>query len=477
MRAGRVQEDMPPRKDTASTPPSSRNSPLGKASRMDKIMGDLDKHAVRRNAKMMNPLRRLSFSKPKRRRHGEQDGGHQEGSGQGDERFSRLLKDVDKSVMKRDAKQREDDSLETKRSSSSSPHSTLPESKTGESGSHFAAPPTSLKRRRGSPPSNPPYHPMGRMISSPAQRADVEACFSKLVSEVPSIGEMIRSASSYCKSSYFTDFVSFAGISEPKFKPSPFLWSSDAHVRFANAWHHLPQAAKLSVVFHGTDVKNILHILAEGLDVKRRNCQAYGPGEYFAKNPGMSSAYCRDGLLGQGFEMLVFLVVVPEKYPCPADMVVVNNNNHQLPLGSITFTNVETGVFQASTQRQRQLSFLTKLAIKREQEAKEVAIKAEIIQRLIGSEIDIASEKYQKQILELQDTSKREISMYVHRMLDDEIIPVYFPELPKPMMAAERDTAPIPSVDEAKVEAFKAKAKLDMERSMSADDGTPMYAW
>ncbi len=49
---------------------------------------------------------------------------------------------------------------------------------------------------------------------------------------------------------------------------------------------------------------------------------------------GISLSYCKGGN-----EMLVFAVVEPRErqHGCPRDYVVVANNNHQLPLGSVTF--------------------------------------------------------------------------------------------------------------------------------------------
>lgn len=83
--------------------------------------------------------------------------------------------------------------------------------------------------------------------------------------------------------------------------------------------------------------------------------------------------------------------------------------------------------------------------------------KAEIIQLLIGNKVDIASEKYQNYLVDLTYISKREIAMYVHRLVDKALLSFYFPELPEPMKTEERDVAAIRSVEEAEREAKVAK--------------------
>eukprot|EP01060_Flectonema_neradi_P028381 TRINITY_DN3813_c3_g1_i1.p1 TRINITY_DN3813_c3_g1~~TRINITY_DN3813_c3_g1_i1.p1 ORF type:complete len:1180 (+),score=179.81 TRINITY_DN3813_c3_g1_i1:47-3586(+) len=47
--------------------------------------------------------------------------------------------------------------------------------------------------------------------------------------------------------------------------------------------------------YHGTAEVNILTIAQNGFDTNKRCGQAFGPGEYFAMNPGVSSGYCRGG--------------------------------------------------------------------------------------------------------------------------------------------------------------------------------------
>jgi hypothetical protein len=283
-------------------------------------------------------------------------------------------------------------------------------------------------------------------------------CFSKLASEFSSVSEMVACFHAFCLSPKFTAFLSRLGLQQPRFKAfHPLNVTFD---KFAKACYHLEPTTSLAIVFHGTATMNIPNILRSGLDPKRRSGQAYGPGEYFSKEPGISVSYCRGGL-----EMLVFVVVVPNNRHknCPPDYVVVENNDHELPLGSVSFKAVDHNVDRQSWAMRLKLQQLSKTAIEKTQEANEAMLKATIIQLLIREKIDIASEKYQKHITALNFISKREISMYVHRLLDIEVISFYFPELPEPMMAEERDIATIKSVDEAEREASEAKEELAKE--------------
>ena len=115
---------------------------------------------------------------------------------------------------------------------------------------------------------------------------------------------------------------------------------------------------------------------------------------------------------------LLSLSHVVRQHDCPPDYVVVANNNHQLPLGSVTFEGVENQVMSHSSRMRRQLAYLSKIADRKAQEANDAMHKAEIIQLLIGKQVDIASEKYQNYLVDLTYISKREIAMYVHRLVD-----------------------------------------------------------
>lgn len=65
--------------------------------------------------------------------------------------------------------------------------------------------------------------------------------------------------------------------------------------RFVAAIHAAPDAARVCIVFHGTDDVNIDPICEQGLNphLRGQNGQALGRGEYFAKTAYLSLGYCR----------------------------------------------------------------------------------------------------------------------------------------------------------------------------------------
>ena len=131
--------------------------------------------------------------------------------------------------------------------------------------------------------------------------------------------------------------------------------------------------------------------------------------------------------------MLVFLVVVPTKniHPSkPADYVVVENNNHQLPIGYVSFTDVDQAAANRSVVARNQLRVLNLEAEKLERKSDEAKMKAKIIQLIIQNEIESASHRYQKHFSTLlTEQSRKEIVMYARgqRDLDFELVSYYFP--------------------------------------------------
>lgn len=294
----------------------------------------------------------------------------------------------------------------------------------------------------------------------------VGTCFSRRVSEVPNMSEMIGQHLSFCESSAFSAFLCSSGLEQPHFQTNATLRCNPAHDKFAKAWPHLSSYSSLAIVFHGTAAKNIGGIIVNGLNPDLRRGQAYGPGEYFATEPGHSVSYCKGGL-----EMLVFMVVVPsDRFDrhCPKDIVVVEKSAHQLPIGIVSFGAVERRVWNESSLKKNQLECLHRIAYMKTKEANDISIKASIIQHLIKQRPDVASEEYNKHTAELSTISKREIAMYARRFLDVDVILFCFPELPEPMTAHERDTAAIRSVDETERDASEAQEKLAKARLQDA---------
>lgn len=303
-----------------------------------------------------------------------------------------------------------------------------------------------------------------------------------------------------CSSPEFSKVWTENGFGEPTFYPNRQLSkTSHAHRKFEQGLKTLDLGACLGVVFHGTSKHNISAILQNGLDPQRRKGQAYGPGEYFSKNPAVSVGYCHGGL-----EMLVFVVALPSTLPSdskvqkdpnqkqsaflssqaaflalppscnrkhriPQDYVVVENNHHQIPIGTMKFTHVNQSVMTASQSRRAKFLALSRDVFQKEQISKETRFKATIIQDLIANKIDLASEQYQKHYGNLSFVSRREISWYAHQKVDEDVVSFYFPGLPDPFGADEIETVALQSLDDATKQEQEAKERLEAERQKEAD--------
>jgi hypothetical protein len=214
----------------------------------------------------------------------------------------------------------------------------------------------------------------------------------------------------------------------------------------------------------------------DGLDPEKRKGQAFGPGEYFSKEPSTSVAHCRDGK-----EILVFVVQLPlpkckdkendststtRKYwHCPWDYVVVNDNARQLPIGYFEYTAVDRLVMRKANLQFWQLQTLSRQVHLKTVAAKEVTAKKDIIQNLIRSNIDKASVLYKKYSTILSELSKQEISMFAHgQRIDKDFIDYYFEGLPEPLSAEEHSKATIPSMETVVSAAMDARTKFEEVR-------------
>jgi hypothetical protein len=222
----------------------------------------------------------------------------------------------------------------------------------------------------------------------------------------------------------------------------------------------------LGLVFHGTATHNIPTILQNGLDAAKRKGQAYGPGEYFAKNPTTSISYCRGGL-----QMIVFVVVLPAQPKAgsfsvqPADYVVVENNAHHLAIGTLQFTAVDRSVLAASATKRAALLQLSNEALAKSRIKQEAETKAYIMSHLIANKIDWASELYLRKVDFLGYTSLKEISWYVYANVDADTIDYYFPNLPPPMHIDELAMTPVQSFDVAAQDEEVALKKVEQARN------------
>jgi hypothetical protein len=287
---------------------------------------------------------------------------------------------------------------------------------------------------------------------------------------------MLQEFQKVCTTSDFQEYSSLWGLVSPGFELNSYaVPGNPVYDRFCDAFQKLPDTAKLAVVFHGTSEKNVPVILKEGLDPNLRKGQAYGPGEYFSVEPGMSSSYCR-----LGNKMLVFVVVVPSTVPPtaptpdskgprkhvkpPPDIVVVPTIEHQLPLGVLCFASVSHAALQRSRGAKLRLQRLSEELRRKTQQAEISKVKARIIQLLITSGMDVASEVYIKNKDTLDVLTKKEISMWAHRSSDADFVSYYFPDLPEPMTGVEHTAAAIKTVDALEEDVAAAKKELDRER-------------
>ena len=297
--------------------------------------------------------------------------------------------------------------------------------------------------------------------------SDLDLCFyTKLLSEVSCQKStvLLEKFQMACASAAFTRFVEAYGLAEASFeRNSAASVGNRVHDQFVQACKKVPKTATLAIVFHGTHPDNIKAILRNGLDPKKRRCQAYGPGEYFSTEPGLSTRFCKGGK-----QMLVFVVVVPMalnvKKNCPSNIVVVPTKEHQLPLGVIAFSSTSHDALARSTASRARMQELSNKVYQASAQASMAKLKAKIIQMIINDQIDLAGKVYEKNKDTLCILSKREISMYAHRRYDADFVIYFFPSLPEPMTVQERDAVAIKSVDHLEDDLSSAKQQLAQER-------------
>uniref|UniRef100_A0A7S3L720 PARP catalytic domain-containing protein n=1 Tax=Amphora coffeiformis TaxID=265554 RepID=A0A7S3L720_9STRA len=251
--------------------------------------------------------------------------------------------------------------------------------------------------------------------------------------------QWLQQVQDHCSSLDFLQFCERAGIQGPQFE-----WHNAGHdlmERFfaaCRAKSNTDQSA--AVVFHGTAIANVNSILKFGLDPNKRRGQAFGPGEYFGKNPGTSSGYCKGSK-----NMCVFFVIVPpapmehettSSSPlrnCPFEYLVVENNDSQLPIGTLNFSSVDAQALAASQQSRYSLQRLNIEALEKEKVAKLAATKARVIQLIIQRELELAGKVYNDHKSRFSMACKKEIAMYAYEGYDEEFISFFFDGgLPKP---------------------------------------------
>jgi len=212
--------------------------------------------------------------------------------------------------------------------------------------------------------------------------------------------------------------------------------------------------AQLSMCFHGTSPCNVDSILRNGLDPALRKNQSFGRGEYFSTDPSVALQYCKGGK-----ELLVFVVLLlPESdndkrvdtmerqrrhYRKNGRIVVVEKNHYQLPIGTVTFPHHPPGERLAKYKICKKRAVVAYLQKEVERIRNLVLIqntKVKIMQQLIDNRVDIASEIYHKHCDKLDEDSKREIAWYAHRAVDEQVVGIYFVDLPSPVRTAAAAT-------------------------------------
>ena len=297
--------------------------------------------------------------------------------------------------------------------------------------------------------------------------------------------EWLLQVENHCSSSDFQQRCHQAGMIGPEFEwrePGKHLKQRFFDACRANS--NADQSA--AVVFHGTADRNIKNILKSGLDPKKRRGQAYGPGEYFGKDPGTSSGYCHGCK-----RMCVFFVIVPRLRPVesqsanvatirpPYEMIVVEQNHHQLPIGILKFSSVDAQVMAAAQRSKSLLQQLNIEAMEKEKAAKVASIKARIIQLIIQCEFELAGSIYNQHKSQFSQVCKKEIAIYAYEGYDEEFVSYYFegglPEPKKGLANQEFHSSKTRSVESLSQDWHEAVSKLDNVASRG-NEALPLFA-
>lgn len=106
--------------------------------------------------------------------------------------------------------------------------------------------------------------------------------------------------------------------------------------KFRDKAMSLPQdQRKTCLAFHGTPTSNISSICQNGYNPGLRKGQAFGAGEYFAKNPNTSMGYCKGGK-----KMLLNELLLGKEgvhHTKHGDVIVMKDAVHDLPRFVITY--------------------------------------------------------------------------------------------------------------------------------------------
>lgn len=184
-------------------------------------------------------------------------------------------------------------------------------------------------------------------------------------------------------------------------KITPNAVGLEMHEQFLSACQSHPEF-DVELVFHGTADENVAPILASGLDPRKRGAhgQAFGPGEYFARDPLICLAHLHQNMrlsAAQGqFSLIIFAVLIDPasdglagsanlarrvvRGKGPAPIVVIQEQDRQLPLAVLTVGGVDPVAYGQAQQQVASLvqaaSDAAKLAAAAEQGAKAAEARA-----------------------------------------------------------------------------------------------------
>lgn len=170
--------------------------------------------------------------------------------------------------------------------------------------------------------------------------------------------------------------------------------------------------------------------------------------------------------------MFIFLVIMPErtlKAKCPLNYVVVTNIEHQIPLGTLLFSSVDTTVAMQSVKLKQKLITLSQDAEEKLLKSEETKVKATIMQHLMCQRLYEASELYLKNKSILSDLSNREIAWYVNPFVKDDPVryAAFFPDLPPPLHSNELRDAEVTSVEMSISSESRAKRILERTHTLA----------
>ena len=206
--------------------------------------------------------------------------------------------------------------------------------------------------------------------------------------------------------------------------------------RFLKAVEDHPKTfVHIGVAFHGTNKEYIQPILQEGLDPNKRRRQAYGPGEYFSTLADIALGYTQSQSATQS--ILVFLVIDPyvnhRPLSQPYSYIVVADNHHQLPIGTLQLEKFPT----------RKLRFLQTSIADAEIQILHQQTKNKILTALRDGKVNKASKIYRisTQLVWGKDGKPpklpihilKELAYHIHITMmsqSSDLIEYYFPGLP-----------------------------------------------